>query len=58
MYNKLIAAVIGLLVLLANQFWGVDLTGLEQPLVDAISIIIAAVTGTAVYAVPNKPSAQ
>ena len=57
-YSKLIAAIVGLVILLANQFFGVDLTGLEQPVIDTVSALIAALTAAGVWAVPNVPSGK
>lgn len=51
-YRKLVAAVIGVLVMLAHRYLGIDLAGVEPALVDAA---IAALTALGVWAVPNDP---
>lgn len=50
-YRKLIAAIIGALLMIANARWGVDLTGLEPELTAAI---VGALTAAGVWAVPNR----
>lgn len=49
-YRKLIAAVIGLAVLLAHRHLGIDLTAQSQMLVD---VVISVLTALGVWAVPN-----
>jgi hypothetical protein len=49
-YRKLIAAVVGLLVLLLYRRFGIDLTGTEAFLVE---ILASTATAIAVYAFPN-----
>lgn len=49
-YNKAVVAVLAPLAILANQKWGLSL-----PVDDAtLGALVAAVTGTVVYFVPNK----
>lgn len=50
-YRKLVAAVIGVAILLLNEKLGLDLSGQEQALVDTA---IAALTAFGVWAVPNE----
>lgn len=49
-YRKVIAAVVGLALLMLNKYVGIDLLGMETTLVDAI---ITALTAIGVWAVPN-----
>lgn len=51
-YRKLVAAVVGVGVMLASRHLGVDLSGQEAALVDTA---IAALTAAGVWAVPNQP---
>lgn len=51
-YRKLIAAVVGVLVMLAHRYLGIDLAGLEPALIDGA---IALLTAIGVWAVPNDP---
>jgi uncharacterized membrane protein (DUF441 family) len=53
-YRKLIAAIVGLLVILLYRQFGIDLTGTEEFLVE---ILVSTVTAVAVYAFPNTPLA-
>lgn len=55
-YRKLIVAVVGVLLMLANQHFGVDLTGMEPAIIDAIGTGIAALAAFGVWAAPNTPS--
>lgn len=55
--RKFIAAVVGLALMLINQFWGYDLFGFETQLVDTISGIIGVITAATVYQLPNTPKA-
>lgn len=50
-YRKLIAALVGLAVLLLHRHVGLDLAAQEAVLVD---IVIAALTAAGVYQVPNE----
>lgn len=50
-YNKLIAAVVGVGLMLLHQNFGVDLTGQAAPIVD---VILAALTAFGVYQLPNS----
>lgn len=52
--RKLVVAVVGLALIVANNSLGVDLTGLEPALVDGI---LAALTALGVYVVPNETPA-
>lgn len=52
-YRKLIVAIVGVLLMLANQHFGVDLTGMEPEIITAV---IAALTAFGVWAAPNTPS--
>lgn len=55
-YAKFIAAIVGLALMLVNQFFGVDLTGYSQDIVNAISAVIAIGTAVSVRQIPNaKP---
>ena len=56
-YRKLIAAVIGLAVILAHRHLGLDLSAQEAVLVD---VVIAGLTAAGVWGVSNapKPDAQ
>lgn len=49
-YNKLIAAAVGLVVLLGSQF-GLDLTAQQDAIVQ---VVVAVLTAFGVYQVPNK----
>ena len=49
-YNKLIAALIGVIVMVASNY-GIDLTDETQSITDAV---ISIVTALSVYFVPNK----
>ena len=49
-YRKLIAAAVGLAVMLAARY-GIDLNDAEQPIVDAA---VAALTALGVYYFPNE----
>jgi uncharacterized membrane protein len=51
-YSKAIAAVVGLLVLIASRY-GLDLEQDQQLITDAI---VSIVTAFSVYFVPNKPT--
>ena len=51
-YSKLIAAVVGILILILYKKTGIDLTAESAQIVD---LVIAAVTAISVWAVPNKP---
>ena len=55
-YRKLVVAVVGISVMLVNQIWGVDLTGMEPDLVDAVNVMIGVVTAFGVERVANKPA--
>jgi len=52
-YRKLIAAAVGLAVLLANRHLGLDLTGQEQMLVD---VTVAGLTAAGVFGFRNEPA--
>lgn len=52
-YRKLIVAIVGVLLMLANDNFGVDLTGMEPEIITAV---IAALTAFGVWAAPNTPS--
>lgn len=52
-YNKLIVAVVGLVVIVLKDRTGIDLSAAEGDLVNAI---VGIVTAVAVYAVPNAPA--
>lgn len=54
-YRKLIAAIVGVLAMLANQKFGLDLTGME---VEVTNGIIALLTAVGVWALPNTPSSR
>lgn len=55
-YAKFIAAIVGLALMLVNQFFGVDLTGYSQDIINAISTAIAIATAVSVKQIPNaKP---
>lgn len=54
-YRKLIAAVVGVALMLANQKFGLDLTGME---VEVTNGIIALLTAVGVWALPNTPSSR
>lgn len=43
LYTRLISAVIGLLLIIANRRWGLDVTGLEPLLVDTVIGVVALV---------------
>lgn len=49
-YDKAIAAFLVPLIMLANQKWGVALPA--DP--ETVTALVAAITGAAVWAVPNK----
>lgn len=51
-YSKLIAAIVGLLVIIASRY-GLDLAGHEQIIIDAL---VGVGTAIAVWRVPNKPT--
>jgi len=51
-YRKLIAAIVGLVVLLLYRRLGIDLTGTESFLVE---IIVSAGTAVAVHFFPDRP---
>ncbi len=51
-YNKLIVAVVGLAIIVLKDRTGLDLSGAEADLVDAV---VGTATAIAVWAVPNKP---
>lgn len=51
-YRKLIVAIVGVIVLLAQQHFGLDL---EQHAELIVGGIIAALTALGVYAAPNEP---
>jgi hypothetical protein len=51
-YRKLIAALVGLVVLLLYRRFGIDLTGTEAFLVE---ILASTATAIAVHAFPNTP---
>lgn len=53
-YSKLIAAVIGILVLIASRY-GLELEGMQQLLVDAV---VGVVTAVSVYMAKNKPATE
>ena len=53
-YRKAIVAVVGLAVIVLKDRVGIDLTGSEPALVDAV---VGLVTAYLVYAVPNAPKA-
>jgi hypothetical protein len=53
-YRKMIAAVVGLAVLFIYRRFGIDLTGMEETLVE---ILASVATAIAVYALPNSPAA-
>ena len=50
--RKLVAAVVGLLAVVAYQQFGIDFTGLEQPIVEAVIVVL---TAFGVYRLPNDP---
>jgi len=51
-YSKLIAAVVGLVVMIAARY-GLDLEGSQQAIIDAL---VGIVTAVSVYLAPNKPT--
>ena len=53
--RKLIVAAVGAVLIALNQFFGVDLTGVETQLID---VIIAIGTAIGVFAVPNEPAEE
>ena len=53
-YSKVIAAVIGLAILIASRY-GLDLTGMEQVLVDGA---VGIATAVSVYLAKNKPTTE
>lgn len=53
-YRKLIAAVVGLFLLLANRIWGADLLGTDTIWVEAV---ISLGTAVSVWFFPNTRSA-
>jgi hypothetical protein len=53
-YRKLIAAIIGVALMLLHRHLGLDLTGLEPVIIDTV---IAILTAVGVWAVPNEPPA-
>lgn len=55
-YAKFITAIVGLALMLINQFFGVDLTGYSQDIINAISTVIAVVTAVSVRQIPNAPT--
>lgn len=52
-YRKLIVAVVGLLILLGQEFLNLDLSAHADALVE---VAIAVGTALGVYAVPNEPA--
>lgn len=54
-YSKLIAAGVGIAVMIVNQIWGIDLTGYSQPIIDGIGAVVGVVTAIAVHQIPNTP---
>jgi hypothetical protein len=57
-YSKLIAAGVGIVVMLVNQIWGIDLTGFSQPITEGINAVIGAATLFAVHQATNTPKAS
>lgn len=53
-YSKLIAAIVGLLVIVGSRY-GLDLQGDQQVIIDALTAIATAIS---VYFVPNKPATE
>jgi len=53
-YKKLIAAVVGLVLMLLHRKFGLDLSGQESAIVD---IVLATLTAYGVYQAPNKRKA-
>jgi hypothetical protein len=51
-YRKLIAAIIGVALMLLHRYLGVDLSGMEPAIIDTV---IALLTAVGVWAVPNTP---
>jgi hypothetical protein len=51
-YRKLIAAIIGVALMLLHRYLGVDLSGMEPAIIDTV---IALLTAFGVWAVPNAP---
>lgn len=51
--RKLVVAIVGLALMLAHRWIGVDLAGMEPVLIDAI---LAALTAFGVYQAPNDPA--
>ena len=51
-YRKLIAAIIGVALMLLHRYLGVDLSGMEPAIIDTV---IAVLTAIGVWAVPNTP---
>jgi hypothetical protein len=54
-YSKFIVSIVGLALMLVNQFFGVDLTGYSQDIINAISTVIAVATALGVERIANKP---
>ena len=50
--RKLVVAVIGLIALFVYQRFGVDLTGMEQPIIEGVLMLL---TAWGVYQAPNDP---
>lgn len=53
-YRKLIAAIVGLLLLLANRIWGADLLGTDTIWIETI---ISVGTAASVWFFPNQKAA-
>lgn len=51
-YRKLIAAIVGVLLMLVNDRFGLDLTGMKPEITNAV---IGLLTAVGVWAVPNTP---
>lgn len=51
-YSKLIAAIVGLLVIFATRY-GIDLEGSQQVIIDGL---VAVATAVGVYLAKNKPT--
>jgi hypothetical protein len=50
--RKLVVAVIGIALLFVYQRFGVDLTGMEAPIIEGVLMLL---TAWGVYQVPNDP---
>lgn len=56
--KKLVVVLVGSVVVIVNSIWGIDISGQEQDLINAINTVVLVLTSFGVWKVTNKPKAD